>query len=204
VRKIASSVAINLGKNELGISEELGFGQLPMQDEREAIEKGLVLSLVVGSGRRHQVAKAGEADFGTVFVKVRSEKNSTGAGPIRTVFLTVFRCSAVSFDNIKFRLRRDRRWCWRRQRERMSSGRGRRRHLCTFTACNGVLGARAVRRPSAGAIQACFRVGRPTRDGLASVRSTGAGVTNAAETGILHRNVSGRRRLGQCEARARR
>lgn len=74
----------------------------------------MIFSFIVGGVGRHEIAEASETGFWGVFIEVRGEKNGTGAGPICTIFLTIFRSSAVGFDNVEFRLRRDRRRSWGR------------------------------------------------------------------------------------------
>lgn len=101
--KIAAGMALNLSYNELRIGEELYFGRFPMKDERESIEERLIFGFIVGGVVRHEVTKTGETCLWGIFVEIWGEKNNTGAGPIRTVLLTVFRSSAIGFDNVEIR-----------------------------------------------------------------------------------------------------
>lgn len=85
-----------------------------MKDERKSIEERLIFGFIVGGVGRHEVTETGETCLWGIFVEIWGEKNNTGAGPIRAVLLTVFRSSAIGFDNVEIGVcrcgtRRDRR-----------------------------------------------------------------------------------------------
>ena len=85
-----------------------------MENERESVKERLIFGFIVGGVVGHEVTETGETYLWGIFVEIWGEKNNTGAGPIRAVLLTVFRSSAIGFDNVEIGVcrcgtRRDRR-----------------------------------------------------------------------------------------------